>query len=109
MAAIEVRAQNQHVGHLREYPTGEIRPVCDTCSYQGPKFIASDRPVAQSGLEAHIATVGVDGDTTVYQIRWSPSGEIRLPGVWIHGGFWEWHWGHGGWRGAFDKIVNSYG
>lgn len=109
MAAIEVRAQKQHVGHLREYPTGEIRPVCDTCSYQGPKFGPTDRPVAETGLEAHIATAGVGGDSTTYQIRWSPSLDIRLPGVWVHGGFWEWGWNLGGWVGAFEKIVNAYG
>ena len=78
MAAVEVVARNLHRGHIetatKSHPQGggtkggDIRPVCDTCGWRGPKYGPGDRPVAEVGLEAHIATADSSGDNWMYQI-----------------------------------------
>lgn len=70
-------AWNSHVGHLQHVVasssgfTGELRPVCDTCGWKGPKYFEDDSGTARMGLTAHIKNAGSDrkNGTAVYGMR----------------------------------------
>lgn len=78
MATVDVVARNKHRGHINTYAQhiplgggtkgGDIRPVCDSCGWQGPKYGPSDIDVARVGLEAHIDTTEDAGGVGVYEI-----------------------------------------
>lgn len=78
MPAVEVVARNLHRGHIEKagktYPQGggtrggDIRPVCDSCGWKGPKYAPVDEPVALVGLDAHIATADTGADNWLYEI-----------------------------------------
>lgn len=78
MATVDVTARHTHRGHLKAYTDGSIRPTCDTCGYKGPKYNPADEPIAQVGLEAHIATAP-GGDSVIYEITLDRSS-------------WAWDW-----------------
>jgi hypothetical protein len=88
--AVEVVARNQHRGHIEPASAmggrgKEIRPVCDSCGWKGPRYVETDEPVAQVGLDAHIATADSSGDSWMYQIT-------------IPGGTAVWDWEIPGWQ-----------
>lgn len=63
---VRVVAAYSHVGQLEEARTsltpggGDIRPVCRTCGWMGPKYGKADTEIALVGLQAHVATASED-------------------------------------------------
>lgn len=92
MPAVEVIARNLHRGHIEKANTfhsqgggtkgGDIRPVCDSCGWKGPKYAPADEPIAQVGLEAHIATADNGADNWLYEICIYGTGPLARSRTW---------------------------
>lgn len=93
MPEVKVVARNSHRGHLERLPQRnrsvgrELRPVCDSCGWKGPRYADTDEPVARVGLDAHIATAD---SGWMYQIT-ARGGTAR-------GGTWVWDWDDLSWQ-----------
>lgn len=93
MPAVSVIARNLHEGTVETLTNGELRPVCLTCGYRGPRYNSADMQIAKLGIDAHIATVEGGGTKTWEIILYLPGRAPDLPSTFK----WGWNWEAGEW------------
>lgn len=90
MAVVELIARHCHIGAVETLRDGDLRPVCQTCSYKGPRYNPVDHHIALAGIEAHVATVE-GGDARLYKIVIDTHYEHELRA-------WFWNWENQSWQ-----------